>query len=145
MALSADRHDYSRAFDKHFKAYHTWKESGHLDSQILILFYCVECGLKFLLMCEQKINKVKDANETISNILESHDLRKMLKELHKNQFTFPTIKTKHNDNVSLNEYHQMRRYCIEAKSDKDQRICKMYDNDLYCIAQWINEERWSKK
>lgn len=144
MALSADQHDYSRAFDKHYKAYCEWKNDGHLDTQILILFYCVECGLKFLLMRKYKIYRVKDANDFIGKILTSHDLYIILKELRMMQFNFPNIKTKHNDDVSLKEYHQMRRYCIEAKSNKENEICKLYDENLRNIVQWVHEERWSK-
>ncbi len=145
MALRADRHDYSRAFEKHYKAYCAWNSSGHLESQSIILFYCVECGLKFLLMRKLKLYKTKDANQSISNILKSHDLINLLKELHQNRFSFQKIKTKHDEDVSLTEYHQMRRYCIEVKSEKYNEIRKQYDENLRSVAQWIYEERWAKQ
>ena len=140
MTLIADKKDYLRAFHKHYKAYIDWKESVHDDSRSIILFYCVECGLKFLLMKKLRIFRIKDANKPIHNMLTSHNLSEILKELRMNQFSFPIFKTNHNDDVSLKEYHQMKRYSIRAKSENDYQIIERYDKQLYDIAQWIITE-----
>lgn len=141
MSLSANKSDYLRAFDKHYRAYRDWKETGHKDTKSMVIFYCVECGLKYLYMHHLRIYRVKDANEEISSILNSHNLLEILKELRMSKYSFPCIKTSHNENVSLKEYHQMRRYCIEAKTPKDYKLIDDYDKNLYSIVQWINEER----
>lgn len=43
--------------------------------------YCVECGLKCLVMKNNKLYKVETANEEIKNVLGTHDIRVLLNEV----------------------------------------------------------------
>lgn len=47
----------------------------------MILCYCVECGLKCLVMKNNKLYKVETANEEIKNVLGTHDIRVLLNEV----------------------------------------------------------------
>ena len=146
MLIEADKKDYSRAFDKHYKAYCAWENTGHDDSKSMILFYCVECGLKYLLMDKLRILKVSNATEEIQDKLHSHDLRALLKELrmNSNKYKFTDFKTIHDSTVSLKQYHEVRRYCIPPKKNFYSTI-RQYDANLYEIAKWINEQRWETR
>lgn len=138
MALTADIKDYRRAFRKHYKAYCEWNKTGHHDSSIVILFYCVECGLKFLLMRELRILAIKDADEESGIILTSHRLEDLLKKLHMFQYPFPEITTNHNEKSRLMDYHQMRRYCIQPRKNH-YKTMEEYDKELYRLAEEIAE------
>lgn len=53
--LRADRKNYKKAFTTHADAYDKWN-IGSPYSQRLLLCYCVECGLKCLIMQDNNIH-----------------------------------------------------------------------------------------
>lgn len=111
--LIAKEKDYRRAFLLHYNTFTKWdpkdKKNG---SRILVLIYCVECGLKYKLMNEKK-SKME---------LNTHDFRKLLRGLGEDgRSTFQSFKTKHGDIVDSNTYHQMFRYKIEWQKEYDKK------------------------
>ncbi len=76
MALRADQRDYKDAFQKHLHAYTNWEANGSSASKRLILAYCVECGLKYVIMKQEKIFRTSEAQKDVSEALKSHDYRK---------------------------------------------------------------------
>lgn len=139
MALRADQRDYMNAFRKHFHAYSNWKDTGSDSSKRLVLTYCVECGLKYEIMKQEKLLQTSDAQDEIRGELASHDLRKLLKRLNKaGTYIFPLIKTNHDENVYPDTYHQFCRYCITPGSEYIGAI-QQFDSTLVDIAKWIEE------
>lgn len=139
MALRADQRDYKQAFKKHLHAYSNWQATGSDSSKRLILTYCVECGLKYEIMKQERLLQVADAQEDIRGELASHDLRKLLKRLNKaGTYTFPLIKTNHDEDVYPEVYHQLCRYCINP-GDKYIDAIQRFDSILEEIAKWIEE------
>lgn len=139
MAVPAHQRDYKRAYKKHYHAYSQWGNRGSDNSKRLILIYCVECGLKFMIMHEAKIFKTSDAQDNLADILKSHDIFKLIRELKAaGEYRFPQFKTKHGDCVRIESYHQVCRYCIPL-DDTSIPVIESYDNQLDSIAKWIGE------
>lgn len=140
MAIRADRRDYKNAFIKHFHAYSNWQNVGSDISKRLILIYCVECGLKYLIMVNKRIFKVAEAQPDIKEELGSHDFRRLLRCLNQaGIYTFQTIETKHGDCIRPDTYHQLCRYSICPIEDHKVRILQN-DAQLLKIVEWIREQ-----
>lgn len=78
--LRADQKNYKKAFQRHADTYEKYINVSK-SSRSLILCYCVECGLKCLVMKNNKLYKVETANEEIKNVLGTHDIRVLLNEV----------------------------------------------------------------
>ena len=78
--LRADRKNYKKAFTTHADAYDKWN-IGSPYSQRLLLCYCVECGLKCLIMQDNNIHKISQADDETVKILGSHDFKVLLKKV----------------------------------------------------------------
>ena len=78
MALSANKRNYKKAFTTHANSYDKLN-IGSDYSRRLLLCYCVECGLKCLIMQTDNINTVSQANEETAKVLHSHDFRTLAK------------------------------------------------------------------
>lgn len=116
MALTADRRDYKRAFQRHLHVYRNWKIHDHTVTKELILAYIVECGLKYLIMENYQLFVVQEANSDLSKVLGSHDFKKMLKEVGWNNYRLIPFKTKHGETVEPERYHEFCRYALEAEN-----------------------------
>lgn len=73
--LRADRRNYRKAFTTHANAYDNWNV-GSDNSRRLLLCYCVECGLKCLIMINDRIFEVAQANEETKAVLGSHQFKR---------------------------------------------------------------------
>ena len=139
MSLRADQRDYKQAFTKHLHAYNNWGSTGSDSSKRLILAYCVECGLKCAIMKQEHLNMVSEAQVPVSDALNSHDFRKMLKILKQvGVYTFPRIKTTYLQYVEPHNYHEFCRYCIKPENECMGAV-RQYDEILEAIAKWIKE------
>ena len=84
---------------------------------------------------KERIFKVSDAQESIQKILYSHDFYRLLGALNQaGGYSFPPIKTIHNDIVRADTYHQICRYAIRAN---DYKLIEQYDVQLQRIANWL--------
>ena len=142
--LIADKKDYRRGYKKHYQLYKRLKDgNSDINSRRLLLIYSVECGLKYLLLDKwnehNPQNILGSSDERKKEILKSHNLEKILKELgQQGNFKFPQLETIHKNTVSSETYHQLYRYCIrtqETQQDKEGKIEESLDN----IACWIEE------
>lgn len=142
--LIADKRDYRKGYEKHYQSYKRLKgENADVNSRRLLLAYSVECGLKFKLLDkwnEENPQKILEGNDVKKkNILKSHNLEKILKELgQQGNFKFPRLKTVHKNIVDAESYHQLYRYCIktqEKQSDTEEKV----EDSLNDIACWIKE------
>ena len=136
--LRADRKNYKKAFTTHFQAYKTWN-NGSYNSKRLIMCYCIECGLKCLIMEDNKIYQLSQANQEIANVLSSHDFKVLLKAVKKaGTYRFKDFQTEFGETVTPENYHQLCRYCIGIK-DNDTKPIEEFDKILNEIAEWLKE------
>lgn len=147
--ILADKRDYKKGYKKHYSAYKSLGDrgNGEVISKRLLLVYSVECGLKYKLLDRWAINSTNEIREIFSdknnprhNILGTHNLKKIMKELgQEGQFKFPQIKTVHKDDVTSEELHQMLRYGISADA-KDNNKMDRFEDILLKVADWIGED-----
>ena len=69
-ALRADKKNYKKAFTTHANSYDKWS-IGSDYSRRLLLCYCVECGLKCLIMQTDNINTVSQSSDETLRVLHS--------------------------------------------------------------------------
>ena len=134
--IQANLKNFKGAYKKHAYTYERIRDGSNITKR-LILCYCVECGLKYLIMDENRIYKITQADEELSEILRSHDFKKLLKAVKKaGTYQFGNFQTEYGDIVNAGNYHQLCRYCVDAKDIKDIRA---YDSTLNKIADWLKE------
>ena len=68
--LRADKRNYKKAFTVHANSYDNWN-IGSPYSRRLLLCYCVECGLKCLIMENDNIYTISQADDETAKILQS--------------------------------------------------------------------------
>lgn len=146
MVLKADKKDYKKAYKKHYEAYNIlYRNNDCIISRRLLLVYSVECGLKYKLLNEWRVNNPEkifnNVNDPRHGVIKSHCLKKILKELGQaGTFRFPkNIKTQHGQGVDDVNYHEMCRYGVEAKREYED-LEKSYEELLCRIAKWIEGE-----
>ena len=114
--LIADKRDYRRGYRKHYELYKRLRrDNSDINSRRLLLIYSVECGLKYMLLDkwhEENPKRILDGtDEKKKDILKSHNLEKILKELgQQGNFKFPQLETIHRNTVMSETYHQFYRY-----------------------------------
>lgn len=142
--LVADKKDYRRGYKKHYQLYKKLRdENSNVNSRRLLLVYSVECGLKYMLLDkwneENPKNILDSTDDRKKEILKSHNLEKILKELGQmGNFKFSQLETVHKNVVVTETYHQLYRYCIrtqEKQQDKEKKIEETLNN----VACWIEE------
>lgn len=149
--ILADKRDYNIGYRKHYAAYERMRENNEdTKSRRLLLIYCVECGLKYRLLSKwgmgnpkellEKTKEELDADDRRKReVLSSHDLEKILKELgQQGIFKFPKPKTIHNEIVSPQTYHQLYRYGIRTNESEENKEREL-ENSLNDVLQWIKE------
>lgn len=142
--ILADKRDYKQGYRKHYITYKRLHcENADINSRRLLLVYCVECGLKYLLLDkwheENPKNILLGDDEKKKNVLRTHNLERILKELgQQGAFKFPQLLTIHRDSITIENYHQLYRYCIRIK-EKDKIAESVYEEELRKIANWIEE------
>lgn len=134
--IQANKKNFKGAFKKHAYTYEKIQDGSDITKR-LILCYCVECGLKYLIMDENRIFRITQADEELSGILGSHDFRILLKAIKKaGIYQFEDFQTEYGDIVNAGNYHQLCRYCVDARNIRDIRA---YDLTLSKIAGWLKE------
>lgn len=142
--IMADKRDYKQGYRKHYITYKRLQcENSDANSRRLLLVYSVECGLKYLLLHkwhEDSPKKILLGNdEKKKAVLKTHNLERILKELgQQGVFKFPQLLTIHKESITIENYHQLYRYCIRIKENNkiDESI---YEDELRKIAIWIEE------
>ena len=136
--LRADKKNYKKAFTTHANAYDKWN-MGSLYSRRLILCYCVECGLKCLIMQNDNIHAIAQANEETTRILGSHDFRLLLKKVGQaGNYIFKQFPTEYGEMINPADYHQLCRYAI-SPAEQNTTYLEKFDNTLNDIKEWLKE------
>ena len=134
--LRADKRNYKKAFTVHANSYDNWN-IGSPYSRRLLLCYCVECGLKYLIMKDNRIYEIKQANEELKKVLTSHNFKELLKAVRRaGIYHFNNFMTEYGETVIPSEYHQVCRYCILPKVKND---LEEFNKTLEEIKDWIGE------
>lgn len=140
MALIADKRDYKKGYNRNIASYKVLTEKN-VYSKRMLLFYSVECGLKYLLLNKWGIvdlNQIEKESEQ-EKLLYSHNINAILKELgYQGMITFPVLRTIHNDPVNIEAYHQVCRYGIRI-AEQDVEKEKRLEASLNQVANWILE------
>jgi len=137
--IKASRLDYKKGYDKHYHTYLNCNDSSKISdiSRMLMLIYCVECGLKSVLMERARIFNYYQAEENLQNLLASHNFEELLKNLSISVYRFPMFKTKYGDSITAKNYHQFCRYAVPTE---DHSSNETYKNYLEEIADWLKEK-----
>lgn len=137
--LRADQKNYKDAFNQHYDAYIKWNNTNSTTSKRMILAYCVECGLKCLVMKENRIQMVSQAQSDLQRELGEHDFVKLLIRLKQaGPYWFGPFRTEYNNIVEPYTYHQICRYSIRPRQKEKEQVEK-YEHQLDTIAKWIRE------
>ena len=137
--IRADQKNYKKAFEKHLNSYLNGENVSD-PSKRLLLAYCVECGLKYRIMEKNRIQRVSQANIELSEVLGTHDMKRMLKELGMaGTYRFKNFTTEYGDNITTENYHQMCRYAIEPKEESFGKV-KEFELVLSDIAERLSQE-----
>lgn len=137
--IRADRKNYRKGFEKHLNSY-TYGKNISDPTRRMLLCYSVECGLKYKIMEKNKINRLSQARTELSEILGTHDIKRLLKELGKSgAYRFKNFSTEYGDCVTTENFHQMCRYAIEPEEQKIEKV-KDFENILMSIAEELRQE-----
>lgn len=137
-ALRADKKNYKKAFTTHANSYDKWN-IGSDYSRRLLLCYCVECGLKCLIMQTDNINTVSQASDETLKVLHSHDFKALLNKVKQaGNYKFKQFPTEYGDSVGPSDYHQLCRYLIAPANQKITYL-EEFDNTLIQIKEWLKE------
>ena len=136
--LRADKKNYKKAFNIHANSYDNWV-SGSSCSRRLLLCYCIECGLKCLIMQENNIYRVNQANKELADVLNSHDLKALLGKVGQaGNYKFKQFPTEYGDFVPISKYHELCRYSISPRKDSYMSL-QEFDSTLVQIKEWLRE------
>ncbi len=140
MATTADKRDYKRGYNRNIATCRELTERN-IYSKRMLLFYAVECGLKYLLLSKwgiMDVNQIEKESDK-EKLLHSHNINGILKELgYQGMIKFPILKTIHDDKVGVDAYHQVCRYGIPISKDDTEKE-KCLEQNLNQIANWILE------
>ena len=112
---------------------------GSPYSRRLLLCYCVECGLKCLIMENDNIYTISQADDETAKILGSHDFRTLLKRVGQaGTYRFKSFPTEYGNTVGTADYHQLCRYLI-APAEQNITYLQEFDHTLAEIKEWLKE------
>ena len=130
--------NYKKAFTVHANSYDNWN-IGSPYSRRLLLCYCVECGLKCLIMENDNIYTISQADDETAKILGSHDFRTLLKRVGQaGTYRFKSFPTEYGNTVGTADYHQLCRYLI-APAEQNITYLQEFDYTLAEIKEWLKE------
>lgn len=124
---------FEKSFSRHYATYKTITPANH--SAYVLLFYAVECGLKSLIMKEERVFLFSKLSEDAKQC--KHDVKKMLKILGiEASYHLETIKTNRDEVITSGHYNEYFRYGMECKSEELVKERIVID-ELQKIADWI--------
>ena len=137
--IAADKREYRKGYTRHYAALKVLDDK-RIYSRRLLLFYGVECGLKYLLMDMWGVMNTRqlEDDEEYLDVLKSHNLNLMLKALgQQGMVKFSPFQTCHGDTVDASTYHQAYRYGIGIDKRAGNKEIQ-FEQELALVAQWID-------
>lgn len=139
--LNTSEKDFMRSYVALYKMYNTLKDSEIADKfkRSMILVYCVECGLKYVLMKEEyKVSMYCDIDKKDRRRY-GHNIREILNDIPDSiKVNFRDFHTNYHDVVNIKNYHEVCRYSISLM--KNDTMFATYEENLLKIAEWIKEK-----
>ncbi len=111
--------EIEEAFRKHKQ--HRDLSSSLTMTDKMVLFYAVECGLKWLYMRKHRLKRTDQADSTGKSVTDfGHNLNSLL-EKNGFSYTIPKITAKDSTQIEADSLHQAWRYgkSIEEEKEKD--------------------------
>lgn len=150
--IHAKKRELRKAFEAHHRKYNS-KNSNSTISEKLLLFYAVECGLKYLILDENQKNSTKDfekirepsTGRLVSELLKGtsgHDINKLLNML-RYSLKIPQLPTKVKDEKGKpilsepKDFNQLWRYGIECEYEAECNIENMLLDAIKYIQKQI--------
>ena len=139
--LNIKKTEFLKSFHVKYRLYlDLQNQENYITERRLLLFYCVECGLKVWIMKEQMLNDYNELEKySKKNQLDiaGHNIRNMLKNrgLHE-KFRLKDLKTLQGTKVPPKEYNQFWRY--DAQSG-DLELENKMEKVLKNIADYLSE------
>ncbi len=142
--LRANQSEFKKAYRNGFTSYNELAQKTETDkSRKMLLFYSVECGLKYIFMKNKGCRSFEDCERLLSKkefaTLTSHDIRSLLKFLGvEPAYPLPNnILTVHDQAAECKCYHEICRYNIGVAE-----VAKFNEFELVLkrIAIWIRDE-----
>ncbi len=138
--LLANQIDFKNGFKKHFHAYNNWGNAGSTNSRNLILCYCVECGLKFLFLQKIRIYEIKNLSKDQMDKFKTHNIESLITLVGvSGSYRFKLFKSKYDESITSENYHQLCRYCIPVKDELESTKAEDFQTNLIKIASWLSE------
>jgi hypothetical protein len=121
-----------RELEKAFRKHITLCESGGTSSHFLLLFYAIECGLKYLYLRENRLTStgdIQDQGLTNDKDCSGHDLGKWAKaaKISAPEGGFGSIRI-NNDKWSVCKTHQAWRYGAIINQDDEGKVVESLKN-----------------
>lgn len=134
--INAKVQELKKMFNLQYAFYKSTKPKN--NSQRLLLFYAVECGLKVLILNKIKGHTTESftKHEVLKEKLtgnNGHNIKYMLSFLQCNVFLLPELKCLNGYCAQPKEYNQIWRYGIVANLEAENQI----EKELGKIAEWI--------
>lgn len=116
MGINITQREYRESCKNHYLAYSKLSEDEkYQKSGRLLLFYAVECGLKYLIMKDEELSDYNALQKYATNIrrkeISGHNIKAML--IYRNldrDYILKDIRLKKGRKASSDEYNQVWRY-----------------------------------
>lgn len=137
--LNTTRNEFKKSFNAHFNLYVESEGTSSLNTRRLMIFYCVECGLKNLLLKQIGKNTYEDLQQykdSIHKDVAGHNLKELTKEIGiESAYPLKSIKLK-KGSVQPRQYNELWRYGVTVENEED---AQREEKTLYDIALWIKQ------
>ncbi|CAA7603009.1 Hypothetical protein DEACI_3832 [Acididesulfobacillus acetoxydans] len=132
--LLITRREFQRAYRNHFRVYLQWVPSLRArQSQLLLLFYAAECGLKAIWLKEHRLEDSL-ADSTFRTF--GHDINRLLRDLRTGLVVSMYTRTVPGNvrEVRLEQLNQAWRYGCEVEDES------AIERDLVAVCRWVGRE-----
>lgn len=139
------------ASQKHYDLYmhHSSNNNHNIDDSLrMVLFYAVECGLKYLYINDTEHGKASKKEYEGKMISINHNIRYLLRELNlKDQYSLPrNIKCEDKQSINFNNLHAEWRYGRKFHKTENQRCEKALLKIMEYICERVFDcSKWSKQ
>ena len=132
--LNVTQKEFKDSFRMHYHLYNP--SCGSEKTRRLILFYSVECGLKYLILKNSGKNSYEEYCASGQGSWKGHNVKDMIKEVNpRNDFVLRDIQLKHGGgSVHPSRFNELWRYGVETADPKEEEKA---ERTLVKVAEWL--------
>lgn len=140
VVIEVTSKEFRASFKKHYHCYQSIK--GYDRTKRLILFYAVECGLKYRLMKRTNQNSYSellnvDGMDDLGKSQNGHNIKLLLRKNDIFRFHIDPIHIyDRRECIQSNQFNQLWRYGVTADFDEERDAEIIFEK----IARWLDEE-----